>query len=266
MIRAAFSIIGAIGLGWASMTGINAVNPPPPEQRNPDVYEIAGWPSPKLQTLNPITQKLKAGARTITFSYVVVNGCNAGNMRQTLQTALDSTSKVTGITFSEVVGTADIQVRATCGVDAANSGITGAVIADLYPGWPYQSIINASTTMSTFYNLSQVAIWEHEFAGHGLGTWNEQYVLGGSFGNTPGLVDFMNTGPDSRYDWPQNDIDRWERTMYSLQPVPEWGDCNADANNTWCWSNKDQLWHLTQWQPTEWRSNGGPWFCVAHCP
>lgn len=199
-------------------------------QLNADVYEIAGYPSPALQTLNPLTQSLQAGKRTVSYSFVVVPGCSAGNMESTLHESLADASDVLGLTFVPVSAGADVTVRATCGVDASNVGLSGGAIADLYPSWPYKAQVNALTTMATYYPLSQKTIWSHEFIGHGLGTWNEQYQLDGNFSATPNLVDFMNTGDNSRQlAWPQNDKDRWERTMYRLS-VP---DCSGPTDPSW---------------------------------
>jgi hypothetical protein len=207
-----------------------AFNPPSPYQKNPDIYAVsgfpsvfAGWTQGDLSTINPITNRLRAGARSVTYSYLVVPGCSAGNMEFTLRESLADASEVLGITFVPVSSGADIAVRATCGVDASNVGLTGGAVCDLYPSWPYKSQVNCSTTMATFYDLSQKTIWSHEIIGHGLGSWHEQYVLGGSFAPTAGLVDWMNTGDLSRREaWPQNDKDRWERTVYPLT-----ADCQA---------------------------------------
>jgi hypothetical protein len=263
----------AVALGYGVSVRTEAVNPPDSHQQNPDIYSCCGFPSVfsgtvagDLSSLNPITTKLRTGVRTVTFSYQVVAGCNDGNMRQTLQLAINDSS-FTGIQFTEVaVGAAMATIRATCGVDAANAGITGAVIADLYPSWPYQCTVNASTTMATFYNQSQEAIWLHEFLGHCLSTWNEQYQLNGTFGSTPGLVDFMNTGPDSRYIWPQDDKDRWERTNYPLTvaadpclPLPPnadglwWYPCEGRFYNQALWSFEPStgIWYNPRGEP-EW--------------
>lgn len=250
-----FLIAISLGVFARRLLDAEAVNPPSQFQTNSDIYACCGLPSVfsgttagDLSSLNPITNKLRAGGRTVTFSYQVVSGCNDGNMYSTLRTALDSTSRVEGVTFVQVTSNADVSVRATCGVDAANAGITGSVIADLYPSWPYVSTINATTTMATFYDLSQVAIWEHEFAGHAMLTWNEQYQLNGSFGSTPGLVDFMNTGPDSRYDWPQNDIDRVERTAPGLiAPAQDCSPLPPNADGLWFYPCEGKFYNAQLW-------------------
>lgn len=228
-----------IAVEGTPLTHAEAASPPDTHQQNADIYACCGFPTTfagtvagDLSSINPLTQKIRAGRRDLTFSYTVVSGCADGNMRQTLAAAMTSTRQVTGITYTEVSSGQDVSIRATCGVDAVNVGITGSVIADLYPNWPYVNTINATTTMATFYTLSQIAIWEHELIGHAMSTWHEQYQLNGSFGSTPGMVDFMNTGPDSRYDWPQNDKDRWERTMYPLAAAADpcaFGDPNGDG-------------------------------------
>ena len=136
----------------------------------------------------------------------------------------------------------DLTIRANCGTGFVN--VCGpAAIACLGRGFPYVNDIDASTQMAAFYDVSQISIWLHELLGHALATWHEQYCLGSeAFGNpcagrtqfsaTPGFVDFMNTGPDSRHIWPQNDVDRWERSMYVLASV----DCSGETDaygNTW---------------------------------
>lgn len=235
------ALILGIAVGFASYLAFapaaEAVNPPDVAQQNTDIYQVLpSWPAPTLAVLNPITVSLKAGGRTVRYAYQVVAGCSDGNMRQTLAEAMASTTDVTGITFVES-STPQLTIRANCGVDFVNKCGGGAVIACLGRGWPYVDDIDAVTTMATFYDLSQVAIWEHELAGHALATWNEQYKLDGSFGPTPGLVDFMNTGPDSRHDWPQASRDRWERTMWTFT------DCTPQGPNA------DGLW----WYPCEGR-------------
>lgn len=239
MIKAlqVLALLIGIGCGFtiARMRTVQACCGGSQYQLNPDIYQIAGYPSPALQQLNPLTQKLQAGTRIVTYSYVVVPGCSAGNMQQTLFESLNDAQDVIGVEFVPVSLGADLTVRATCGVDAANVGLTGGAICDLYPGWPSKSQVNCSTTMATFYDLSQKTIWSHEIVGHALATWNEQYQLDGFFTPTPNLEDFMNTGELSRVEaWPQNDKDRWIRTMYPLIEPSPWGVCSEDH---WvCWN------------------------------
>jgi hypothetical protein len=252
----AFLAALALGYAGARYAPAEAVSPPDSHQQNPDVYSccslpsvFAGWTPGDLSTLNPLTVKLRGGTRTITYSYVVVPGCSDGNMQDNLAAMLTRTSQLTGVTFVKVSGPADVNVRATCGVDAANVGVTGGVVGDLYPGWPYQANVNVNTIMATYPSITQQSIWAHEFVGHGLGTWHEQYQLDGTFTPTPGLVDFMNTGPDSRILWPQNDIDRWSRTVYDITPPQT--DC-AYLGYDPCsgrWRFVDQLGQPTAYDP-----------------
>ena len=61
-------------------------------------------------------------------------------------------------------------------------------------------------------------------------------------------------------------------TPFLQVQVPEWGGCNNNEKGTWCYNNFDGLWHWTVYidnpisYAQEWRSDGGPWFCVAGCP
>jgi hypothetical protein len=259
-------IVGS-AIGWV-MAG-EAANPPNPAQVNPDVYAccglpsvFAGWTPGDLSTLNPITVKLRAGIRSISYSYIVVPGCSDGNLYDNLQVVLRRTTELTGVAFPKVSSGADVSIRSTCGVDAANVGVTGGVIGDLYPRWPYESTVNINTIMATYPDITQQSIWCHEFCGHALGTWDEGYKKDGSFGSVPGFIDFMNTGPDSRYLWPQNDVDRWERTLFTLPvavtctPVyAGWDDCVnryrfldgfSYEPSTGRWWNPDQT---PEWEP-----------------
>ena len=276
----------AIGLQlYATVVQLSAANPPDSHQQNPDIYQCCGFPSVfagttsgDLSSLNPITQSVRGGSRVVTYSYTVVTGCADGNMHTTLVAALAATAQAVGLRFTEVASGGQVRVRATCGVDFANLCGGPPVIACLAPSWPYQSQVNATTTMATFYDVSQQAIWLHEVIGHGVSTWHEQYQLGGSFAATPGLVDYMNTGPDSRHIWPQNDLDRWERTMYPLTQAPpaEW--CCDTVYPGWEGMGVSRL-HLTE-NPPAWywgikqvdgreflyRFVGiGPWICISGC-
>ena len=215
----------------------------------PSVF--AGWTAGDLSTLNPLTVKLRNGVRTITYSYVVVAGCSDGSMYDTLQAAIARTTELTGISFVKVSSGADVQLRATCGVDAANVGVTGAVVGDLYPGWPYQSIVNINTVMATYPAITQESIWLHEMMGHGLSSADEQYRKDGTFAST-GLVSYMNTGPLSRVLWPQADIDRWSRVVYDIEPPPActpvyvgFDDCAGLWRylDGWNWSPATGVWH-----------------------
>lgn len=235
MIARLFALLIGISagfwLGTAFIASASTTPVPDSHQVNYDIYQCcslpgvyAGWTQGDLSTLNPLTNKLRDGNRTVTYSYTVIPGCSDGNMKQTLAESLSDASDVLGLNFVPVSTGADITIRATCGTDAANVGLVGGAVCDLYPGWPYQSQVNCSTVMSGWYDLSQKTVWSHEIVGHGLGTWNEQYQLDGNFSPTPGLVDFMNTGSLSRQEaWPQNDKDRWVRTVYNLpesSPTP----------------------------------------------
>lgn len=280
------AFLAAVVLGFGLMrfaTDARAVAPPSSAQTNADIYSCCGFPSVfagttsgDLQSLNPISQKLRANGRTVTYSYVVVPGCADGNMRATLAESLADASDVLHLTFAPVSSGADLTIRATCGVDASNMGLTGGAICDLYPSWPYKSQVNCSSTMATFYDLSQETIWSHEIVGHGLGTWNEQYALDGNFSSTPGLVDFMNTGDASRQTaWPQNDKDRWERTMYALSaPLPYeacttyagWAptvSCYWPSLDKWLWSVPTTAGAVEIW---EWSPASPQWTCSKGCP
>lgn len=229
-LRGAALVVGMVlGLWLNLVVGLNLSHseaaPPPPSgfQVNPDIYAccslpsvFSGWTAGDLSTLNPVTTRLRAGGRSVSYSYVVVPGCSDGNMEANLNAALKATTQVTGLSFLKVASGADVRLRATCGTDAANVGVTGGVVGDLYPNWPYEDNVNINTIMATYPDITQQSIWLHEFPGHGIGTWDEGYYKNGSFGSVPGLIDFMNTGPDSRYVWPPNDVDRFCRTLYDI--------------------------------------------------
>ena len=249
----------------------HAAIPPPPEQPHTDIFEVAGWPAPALQALNPISTKLRAGTRVVTFRYQVMAGCADGNMRQTLGAAM-ALSEFLGLGFQEVSTGYDLTIRANCGTGFTN--VCGpAAIACLGRGFPYVNDIDASTQMAAFFDVSQISIWLHELLGHALATWHEQYCLGtetsghcagrAQFSAAPNFVSFMNTGPDSRLIWPQNDVDRWERSMYVL-PAPDcsgptdvygnvWDSCLARwiAPNGWRYDPTTGVWELPDGTP-EW--------------
>ena len=243
----------------------SAAVPPPPEQPHTDVFEVAGWPAPALQALNPISTKLRAGSRVVTYRYQVMPGCADGNMHQTLRAAMNASTIYVGLSFQEVSTGYDLTIRANCGTGFTN--VCGpAAIACLGRGFPYVNDIDASTQMAAFFDVSQISIWLHELLGHALATWHEQYCLGtetsghcagrAQFSAAPNFVSFMNTGPDSRLIWPQNDVDRWERSMYVL-PAPDcsgptdvygnvWDSCLARwiAPNGWRYDPATGVWEL----------------------
>lgn len=272
-LQSALVLVAGLTLGVCATLLTAAADSP---VGNPDIYEVLPeWPSPRLQTLNPLTARLKGGGRTITFAYEVSQGCSSGNMRQTLQRAMDESQRVIGVRFIENA-TPDLTIFASCGVLFTNK-CDGAT-ACLPDNWPYKSNIYANTIMASFFEVSQVSIWLHELSGHALATWNEQYQLGGGFQPTPSHVTFMNVGPDSRVIWAQKDVDRWERTMYPLTVAtddppytncttyPGWAgtvSCYWPSKGKWLWSlfladGREQVWEWSNAQPA--------WRCVSGCP
>lgn len=237
MLRKLLAFIVGATLALSLVAPVLADAPPrDPAQQNPDIYEIAGYPSPELQKLNPLTQKLKNGSREVRYRYIVMAGCSDGNMRSTLLRALQSTTTQTGVKFYEDSTNYDLTIRANCGVNFTNICGSGGAVACLGRGWPYVNDIDLNTVMATFYDLSQISIWEHEFIGHAMGTWDEQYQFNGLFSPTPNLVDFMNTGVNSRYDWPQLSVERWWRTMW--MPLTVIPPCTSDP----CWDGTYWTW------------------------
>lgn len=239
MIRGLLALVAGIGMGYGAMTSM-AANPPSPFQPNADVYEVANFPSPALQTLNPVTQAIKGGVREIRFRWVVEAGCSAGNMHDTLLRANAVGYQETGTQLIEDSANYRFSIHANCGVSQANICGGPPVVACLGRGWPYVDDVDASTIMASFYDQSQISVWWHEVWGHALETAAEGYCVQGSgglcagaalFSPAPNYVSYMNTGELSRTgpDWPAIDTDRWSRVMYDLAPDCSPGPVNGDG-------------------------------------
>ena len=98
-------------------------------------------------------------------------------------------------------------------------------------GYPYNNDINSSDILSTYQPVTRMSILLHEML-HATGSWNEAYCGTPStsagicrglplFAPAPGWRDVMSTGELSRHGFEAIELERWERTMYSLQE-PRW--------------------------------------------
>lgn len=213
------------------LTGhLEAAPPPPsPAQVRPDIFPCAGCVSVDLdgdgdrdlQDINPTTRKAKA-TRSIAYRVVVLSGCNAGRMPADLEAMNIHTQESVGLNIVRNDAAYDFTVYVSCGLTQINK--CGSVNVFCLPdGFPGNTDVYMSDVLSNYDAGSRLGIPLHEIAGHAVGTWNEQYATCGSscgFAPTPNLRDFMNTGALARHGFEAIELGRWERTMWTLEPVP----------------------------------------------
>lgn len=206
--------------------------PVPSAQPRSDTFEYAGYGN--LQPLNPVTVKAKS-LRTANFRLTVLPGCNSGSIPSDISGMIvHAQANVSFILVRNDVAP-DFTVFISCG----NTQITkcGSVNVFCLPdGFPYNANVYISDVLSTWPSATRLSILLHEIIGHAVGTWNEQYATCAAscgFAPSPGWVDFMNTGPDSRVGFTENTLGRWERTMWPLTVA-----CTTDP----CWDGAVWTW------------------------
>ena len=204
-----------------------AALPPRPEQPGPDQFM---WNGESLAKYNPMDAKVRA-TRGATYRFLVVSGCSAGTIPNDLKALELEVQNKLGLSLSRNDSAFDFTVYASCGSEQIR--LCGAVNIFCLPfGFPYNVDVAISDILSTYQPVTRLSILLHEIAGHSLQTAGEQYcgtpttsagICRGlpRFAPAPGWRDFMNTGPDSRHGFEAIEIERWDRTMYSLQE-PRW--------------------------------------------
>jgi hypothetical protein len=220
----------------ASATPVVAAPPPSPYQQRPDIFpcdgcriaDMDGNGVGDMQDLNPTTLKAKA-TRAIAYRVVLRPGCSAGSIPTDLAAMNAHVQDVgLGLTLTRTDAAPDFNVYISCGLEQI-SKCGGVNVFCLPDGFPYDTDVYLSDVLSGWEAGSRLGIPLHEIVGHAIGTWNEQYAICGAscgFASTPNQRDIMNTGPLSRHGIEQVELDRWERTMWSLAP-----SCIGDP----CW-------------------------------
>lgn len=216
MIKVLAILLAALAF---SLTSAHANAPPAqlcslgyaaPCQKNSDQFMYNGM---NLDDYNPLSEKVRETG-VVFWAYQVEPGCKEGGIGKNVQAAMDDLWANTGVVSVYVSdGTQDLTIRINCGTSFAAVCGGGSVIGCLGRGFPYNLDIDLSDRMADFYDLSQISIVCHEYCGHALATWNEQYLLDGSFGTNPGWSDIMNTGVESRHYLAGIELARWARTM-----------------------------------------------------
>lgn len=199
----------------------------PPGQPHGDVFEAPGF---DLQALNPTNQAALRN-ETIRYRLSVIPGCNQGNIVDDLAVMTADLRRASNgkINLERNDQSYHFTVYVSCGNTQVRK--CGSVnILCLPDGFPYNTDVYISDVMwvpgATWPQVTRVSILCHEICGHAIMTWMEQYCLGtetsgpclglARFASTPGWVDIMNTGPDSRHYLGAVEIARIERTMFPL--------------------------------------------------
>ena len=197
-----------------------SADPPPvsPNQPSTDQFTIPGYGN--LDKYNPVSAALRqTGITRWSVSYRA--GCNGEAAFDGMVAAMVNSNETFGTLWVFDPINPQLRILVTCGTEFASYCGGGVVIACLGNGFPYVLDTQVSSTLTTFFALSQIAIWLHELVGHAQSTWDEQYCkqagtpvgCTGQFAPAPNWVDIMNTGPLSRHLLGQTEIDRWARTQ-----------------------------------------------------
>ena len=287
---------------------------PLPEQPRTDTFEYAGIGS--LQPLNPVTVKAKS-QRSVNYQLLVMPGCMQGSIISDMQQLGNSMTESVQFNLVRNDGFADFTIRVNCGTDHVRicSSVNIFCLGRNFPYTPDVEISDIMYAPVAWPLMTRLSILCHEICGHAIGTWNEQYCPGGStsgpckglalFTSTPGWIDFMNTGPNSRHLWNVIEINRWRRTMYELNTqVPtcdggriDWGayydtcrgllvgdgawDFNLatggwqdkQGQSEWCceqgyggrYNRRLDVWEWTHIITENWRNSDPVWRCVSGC-
>lgn len=206
-----------------------ASDPPQPQyppQQNEDTFQYGGA---SLDRYNPFSGPLRqTGEWRWRFDR---NPACAGNVEQYVRLALADLGNTYAINFIEDSLNGHL-IYQNCGPSlSARCGATN--INCLGRGYPYDVDIDLSSDLASYYEVSSVAVVEHEML-HAMATYNEQYMLDGSFSPSQDIT-VMNTGPLSRHYQQQADRERWNRTM-GPRTVKLYGtDANAGGPYVfWC--------------------------------
>lgn len=178
-----------------------------PSQPNPDTFMYQGESLIKYNDADLTLRK--TGEWHWFYS---VNPVCSGDISQAVSSAITELQSVFAISFiyDYTPSSSSHKIYANCGTAFSAICGGGGVIGCLGHGFPYNNDIDLSTDMAVYYDLSQTAIVLHEMF-HALATFNEQYKLDGSFSTSPGWIDIMNTGPESRHHVAATEIERWDR-------------------------------------------------------
>lgn len=186
---------------------VRAADPPPamyPPQQNPDQFQYNGA---SLDLYNPFSGPLRETGEW--HWYFQRNTACVGNVEQYVRLALADLGQTYAINFIEDPVRGHL-IYQNCG--PALVGRCGATnINCLGRGYPYDVTIDLSSDLATYFEVSSVAVVEHEML-HAMATYDEQYVKDGTFRASQDVT-VMNTGPLSRHYQQQADRDRWNRTM-----------------------------------------------------
>lgn len=212
MIRPLLALVAGLVIGFSSYVGFAGASDPPAiccGQVNSDLFQYQG------QDLQRYSADSLALQQTGEWRWrFEANPSCSGDISRAVFAAVSSQAQAFAINFIYDASLSSHRVYANCGPDFAAVCGGPPVIGCLGRGFPYDQDIDISTDMAAYFDVSQLAIVLHENF-HALGVWNEQYQLNGTFAATPGLVDVMNTGPDSRHDLDSDCCakGRWARTM-----------------------------------------------------
>lgn len=193
-------------LGVVNVRAADAPDAQFPPQQNPDQFMYSGA---SLDRYNTHSQALRETG-VWTWRYDKNPAC-LGDVRRYVDLAIADLGSTYGITFIEDSNSAHL-IYQNCGPSlASRCGATN--INCLGRGYPYDVTIDLSSDLATYFDVSSVAVVEHELL-HAMATYNEQYKLDGSFSPSQDVT-VMNTGPLSRHYQQQADRERWWRTMGS---------------------------------------------------
>lgn len=187
---------------------------------------------------NPVSAKIRATSE-VRWTYKVMPGCRNGTWPQDLGRTMGDLFTVTDVRSIYVEdGTQDLTIRSNCGSSFTSTCGTGAA-ACLGRGFPRIVDIDLSDSILDWPEVTRVSIICHEYCGHALATFNEQYCAGlnspvpgcAAWGTqTPNWFDIMNTGELSRHyiAVDNNFVARWGRVMGA--PAPVTGFFGRDGN------------------------------------
>lgn len=230
-----FGIIAAMFLFVFSCgTVAPAFADPPPaawNQPRPDIFPSGVAAHPSLDYYSTLDDKVETQA-TVLWAFDVQSGCSsvglpgAQGALALMMADLYSNTNTASI-YVASSDRPDLTIKIRCGATAAAEGVSGGVVGCLCYGFPYTNDIAINDVITTYPQVTQVSILCHEYCGHALSVWNEEYCPGydaslgctGLFAAVPNWVDIMNTGPDSRHYWGPTEIARWGRTHGSGAPA-----------------------------------------------
>lgn len=200
-------LITVLVLWLLGVVNARAADPAPalfPPQQNPDQFQYNGA---SLDRYNPFSEPLRQNG--IWLWRFDRNPACLGDVRRYVDLAIADLGNNYGIDFREDNLNGHL-IYQNCGPQlASRCGATN--INCLGRGYPYDVTIDLSSDLATYFEVSSVAVVEHELL-HAMATYDEQYVKDGTFRASQDVT-VMNTGPLSRHYQQQADRDRWNRTM-----------------------------------------------------